>query len=370
MTFFAAKAIPWLMSAKLKTFLIENIDPQITPEQININKLFGQASYREYFRCHVSASNPELEKSYVIMQLPQGFSSPAEEITKTAPDAPKEFPFINVQKYLYSLEIAVPQIHAYDAQLGLILLQDLGDTSLEKTIENASGKFFEFYYQKVIDLLIQFQTATLNHQDKNCIAFYRQFDIDLLDWEFYHFLEYGIEDRLQIKVSDQDKQNYQDLTHSLSTLIFDMPQGLTHRDFQSRNLMFFGYHFYLIDFQDALKGPLLYDLVALLRDSYININPAILNNLINYYVTNLPEQHPYFNKLDLALNHFHLISLQRKLKDTGRFQYIKTEKNNPDFLPHVPQSLEYVKLAFSALKTNTTTQNLHGLISKYIKELS
>jgi len=367
------------MTENLVEFVIANTDPKPNPENIKIEKLFGQASTRQYFRVTIAPSPPrQVAPSRIIMKLPQGFSSPAEEITKIDPKAPKEFPFINIQKYLSKLKINVPQLYAQEADNGLILLEDLGNQSLETVIQKADSEFFLFYYKKVIDVLIDLQSKTLEHPSKDCVAYYRRFDEDLLNWEFMHFLEYGIEDAKGIKVTKQEQEQFTTITQQLSKQITEMPQGFVHRDYQSRNIFCKNYDFYLIDFQDALIGPLLYDLVALLRDSYINITPEQCEALLDYYLDHLPDSHPYAGQTQQAQNDFYLVTLHRKLKDTGRFQYIKTVKNNPDFLPHVPQSLEYVKHAFDQILSHSRPvakspsrdliQPLFNLISIYTGE--
>lgn len=333
---------------------------------IKIEKLFGQASSRQYFRATVAKSGDAV--NYVIMKLPQGFSSPAEEITKTGSGAPKEFPFINVQKYLKNLDVLVPQIFAFDAAPGLILLEDLGDKTLGQLVQDIEGEFFLFYYKKVIDSLIDLQTKTLNNPSKECVAYFREFDAQLLNWEFEHFLEYGIEDRKKTRLDEAQREQFKKITQKLSEQIVRTPQGFVHRDFQSRNILFKNYGFFLIDFQDALKGPLLYDLVALLRDSYINMTTDQTEKLLSYYAENLPSSHPYFNQSEKVKNDFYLISIQRKLKDAGRFQYIFTERKNPGFLVHVPQSLAYVKNSLFVLKNNPDCSELFDFLRLQLEE--
>lgn len=329
--------------------------------QIQITKLFGQASARQYFR-----ATHGTESAKIIMKIPGGFASPAEEFTKIHPDAPEEFPFLNVAKYLHNLDLPVPQVFHYDAAKGLVLLQDLGDESFENLIIKADGgPLVSFYYQKAIDLLIQLQTQTSQHPAKDCVAYFRQFDADLLNWEFDHFLEYGIEDRLKLQVAPADKQSFLENTRRLTNQITAMPQGFVHRDFQSRNLMFHEMDLYLIDFQDALIGPVLYDLVALLRDSYINLSPAAVDNLIDYYSAKLPATHPYSNKKAQIRTDFYTITLQRKLKDAGRFQYIDTVRKNPNFLVHIPWTLQFLKHAFNQVPQ---AAQLHSTLQKYVPE--
>ncbi|MCP5463764.1 MAG: phosphotransferase [Deltaproteobacteria bacterium] len=361
----------------LTDFVRQNIAPALREAPINIEKLFGQASARQYFRATLNADNEPL--TYVIMKMPQGFASPAEEITKLKDGAPQEFPFLNVQAYLKKIDVPVPEVYGQDAENGLLLLQDLGGQSLEDVVSKTSGEFRLFYYKKVIDTLLHLQTQAQQNPDPKCLVNFREFNTDLLDWEFYHFLEYGIEDRKMMKVSDDERDAFRNAAHSISLIIQNMPKSFVHRDFQSRNLMMHGYEFYLIDFQDALTGPQLYDLVALLRDSYIALSEAELDALLEHYHAGLSENNFYKNKKEQLYRDFFLITLQRKLKDTGRFQFIHTVKGNSMFLEHVPTSLSHIQHAFSWLENNKScldnslaeaVNELHKIVRDHLDEIN
>lgn len=349
----------------LQKFILSQSHLFPVAEGLSITKLFGQASARQYFRVF----SPITPSTFIIMKMPQGFASPAEEVTKTAAGAPQEFSFLNVQRYLHQLGVAVPRVLAIDAEAGLVLLEDLGDVTLESLVKDANGSFFEKTYQKALDLLIDLQSRTAGGdvEQKECVAYYRFFNTELLNWEFLHFLEYGIEDRFQIRVNDDPRAKFIKFSDEISTRIQNMPKGFVHRDFQSRNIMCKQDRFYVIDFQDALVGPCLYDVVALLCDSYIWFTSEQQQSLLDYYVDHVPAQHPYHGKKSQAQTDFSVLTLQRKLKDTGRFQYIHTVRGNSAFLIHVPWSLEYVKRAFVRLPEYAEFQNL---ISNYVAELS
>jgi aminoglycoside/choline kinase family phosphotransferase len=108
---------------------------------------------------------------------------------------------------------------------------------------------------------------------------------------------------------------------------------------------------YLIDFQDALIGPYIYDLVALLRDSYIQLPFVIVSRLVDHYINQgqaagLPWCHDA-----TAVHHaFHLQTVQRKLKDAGRFVFIERVKGNPSFLQYYDPSIFYVKQSLEELE--------------------
>src|SRR4029453_15473245 len=199
-----------------------------------------------------------------------------------------------------------------------------------------------------------------------CIAFERSFDETLLNWEFDHFLEYGIEDRFQTKIPEEEKKTFTEATRKISREISQSPYRFVHRDFQSRNLILKDYNIFILDFQDALLGPEAYDLVSLTRDSYVELSWDAVDQLIPHYLekrtqVKIPVADPKaFRRL------FDLVTLQRKLKDTGRFQFIHTVKKNPNFLVSVPASLRYVREAFSHLPE---LKGLQEWIGKYVSEL-
>jgi len=327
----------------------------------SLEKLFGEASYRVYYRATLQGG-----ETLIVMQMPPGKQSASEEITNY--EGPKlDPPFLNVARYLEKSGLPAPKVLDTDLPSGLILLQDLGDKTLEKLLPNCNESMRDFFYKQAIDLLLQLQKTGDQKPDPECMAFQRSFDLPLLLWEFEHFLEYGIEDRFSKKLPQKERKWLMETGHLLVDGIVKIPYGLTHRDFQSRNLMLYQYQFYLIDFQDALMGPPQYDLVALLRDSYVVLSDATVDALLDYYLegrkhVGLPPLDPETFK-----KQFQWITLQRKLKDAGRFQYIKKVKGNPNFLPHVPASLGYVKSAFAALPEY---QGMREVLAKYVPELA
>ena len=115
----------------------------------------------------------------------------SEEAAKGA--APTELPFINVQRYLARAGASVPEIYRYDAERGLIYLEDLGDITFESRVLDAGDDVRGRYYRQAIDQLVALQRYAAAHPDPECVAFSRGFDYDLLKWELDHFREYGLE---------------------------------------------------------------------------------------------------------------------------------------------------------------------------------
>ncbi len=309
--------------------------------------LAGQASLRRYFRLRGKSG-----RSFVLMQLPNGIASSVSEEISAQGLVAKELPFVAVTRYLERIGVPVPKLYFYLEGEGQILLEDLGDQSLEFLLRKGGEAFYLFYYKQAIALLLDWQEKTLRAPDAANIAFQRKFDFSLLYWECEHFLQYGVEDYFKIKIAPELRAPLEADFRRLCEEIMTLPTLLVHRDFQSRNLHLAGYELKCIDFQDALIGPFIYDLVSLLRDSYVVLSQDCVAALLDFY-----WQEAQMRGLSLGwgldkahfTRAFHLQTLQRKLKDTGRFQYIYTEKKNSDFLPYRVPSLGYVREAFAAL---------------------
>ncbi len=319
----------------------------------SITLLHGDASYRTYSRITL-----EDDKTFIVMKMPDGRSSASEEITNFSGSC-DELPFINIRNYLNKVGIAVPQVHFYDKPLGIMILEDLGDEMMLDLLINANDKVIEKLYKQAISLLIEIQLKSSDGTTAECIAFARSFDAELLDWEFDHFIEYGIEARLGKSIESSDLEVFQRESRTITEEIEAMPYGFTHRDFQSKNIIVQGNNLRLIDFQDALMGPGTYDLVALLRDSYFELPPEVLDKLLEFYARKVERP------AEEVWRDFDLITVQRKLKDVGRFIYIDRVKGNSWFLQHIPRSLQYVRDALERLPEHRA---LLEMLSNYIPE--
>jgi hypothetical protein len=319
----------------------------------DVVKLHGDASYRTYSRAIL-----EDGKSFVLMQMPLGKASVSEEITNFN-GTHKELPFINVARYLKKCGVNVPQIFRYFDEEHLMVLEDLGDNLMAGLVEKGDDGVRRNWYRRAIDLLTSLQEKTSSSEASECVAFRRSFDPILLNWEFDHFLEYGVEVRLGKKMTAEDRKVFTDETRKISAKIEKFKYGFTHRDFQSRNILIRNDDLSLVDFQDALMGPEVYDLVALLRDSYVELSPTLLEELVRYYCEKKGRP------LESVRREFDLVTCQRKLKDAGRFVYIDRVKKNPDFLRFIPTSLGYIRGALERLPEHAA---LLEVLKRYVPE--
>jgi hypothetical protein len=323
---------------------------------MQVTKLKGDASNRSYYR----VGRPP--RSWVVMVMPPDALKKSEEATKGEP--PKELPFVNVHRYLARLAVRVPAILRYDEPAGMMVLEDLGDVTFEQALDG--GRRREELYGRAIDLLARLRARAEREQDPACLAFGRSFDEDLYDWELHHFREWGLEVWSGKKPTPAEREELDRTFRSIARQLAAEPRGFTHRDYQSRNIMVKDGELVVIDFQDALLGPRQYDLVALLRDSYVELDLPFVDRMLDRYLAAFEQESGERIDARAFKDFFDLLTVQRKLKDAGRFEYINRVKGNPGFLVSIPASLRYVK---AALERRPELKGLQQLIGRYVPEV-
>lgn len=321
-----------------------------------IFRLKGDASNRSYYRI----GEPPL--SHVLMVMPRD-ASKSEEVSKGA--VPSELPFVNVQRYLQRLSARVPQILRYDPSAGIMVLEDLGDLTLERALESGADR--ERLYANAVEALAQLRAAAERHPDTQCIAFNRAFDEELYLWELDHFREWGMEAWSGRRPPAEEQSELNRIFREFSSRLAAEPRGFTHRDYQSRNLMLKNDQLVMIDFQDALLGPRQYDLVSLLRDSYVELDWPFVDRMIERYLQTLEKESGDAIDAPAFKRFFDLLTVQRKLKDAARFEYIHRVKKNSSFLVSIPASLRYVASAFERLPE---LSELRRIAARYVPALA
>ena len=312
-----------------------------------VTLLAGQASTRRYFRV-VTGGSPS---TCVVMQLPAEDRESPEE----------SYPFLNVQKFLMQRGFAVPKVYQAAIAQGMIGLEDLGDRTLELAVkESGDRSHVATLYKRTLSLIGSLQDLGAT-PDQDCVAFRRRFDFKLLRWELEHFSEWLLLEDRKIHLTDKEQAIVAESFDRIAQELADLPPVLVHRDFQSRNLMISGKgEVCVIDFQDALLGPHVYDLVALLRDSYVDLGSGQVHDLIDEFCIQRGLEAAGTRRL------FHLQTVQRKLKDAGRFVFIDRKRGNPAFLQSIPLSLNYVRDALSELPEYS---ELRFVLGKHVPEL-
>jgi len=320
---------------------------------IELTKLRGDASTRSYFRLQVAEAGARGPRSVIAMQLPEdAFGS--DEGGKPADS--ERLPFLEIAELLDSKGLPVPSVYVEDLTNGIILLEDLGDTTFEQQLRGTPRAEWRRLYGAAVDLLAELHERCASLSEASIVS-RRHFDRELIDWELDHFREWGLETPFGA-LDEAQSATLHGAFSKIGSAIEAMPEGFVHRDYQSKNLMVGpNGQLTLIDFQDALRGPRVYDLVALLCDSYVSLDVGLQESMIDRYAA-LRRIEPTELRRE-----FWLVTLHRKLKDAGRFIFIDRVHDNPDFLQWYPQSLLYVG---RAMERSPDFQGLGRLLAESI----
>jgi N-acetylmuramate 1-kinase len=289
--------------------------------------LKGDASDRNYYRANYTLeSSLEIPRSVIIMQLAK---------LETEPD------FNYMQKFLSNLDIPVPDIFHFDAKNGLLLLMDCGDTHLADQIAKEPDKTV-FWYQKAIDIIVAFHICATDTITPDSPAHSLFFDEEKLMWEMDFMLEHYVQGMLTSALSKDEKNKVREALRLLCKTLSKENRVFTHRDYHSRNIMIHNGKLKVIDFQDARMGPCQYDLVSLLKDSYVVLNESARSELLEYYIECMKQ-----NGREVIREPFYKIyewmSLQRNLKAIGTFAYQHKVLGNDRYLQYIEPTLDYLR---------------------------
>ena len=241
--------------------------------------------------------------------------------------------FILIRNHLAALDFPVPELLSQDHNDDFYLLQDLGDTTLYKTVKEQgwNPQTIEFY-QDTISLLLRLQSVAAKKFDPSCCYAGAYYDQQLIiDNELNYFLKAFVMGNCGQQVLPAVQHRLQFEFKSIAAAAATAPANFfLYRDFQSKNLMIKENKLFLVDFQGARLGPYYYDLAALVNDPYVDIPWSLREHL----------KTDYFNKLGIILKtdtpkrktfdyYYSLFSLIRTLQTLGAFGYlIGCEKNH------------------------------------------
>lgn len=270
------------------------------------------ASFRSYHRLSLQ------DKSFIVMDAP-----PPEEDCK---------PFVQINETLLASGINVPVIHHMDLEQGFLVLDDFGDTLYLPELNSNSA---DRLYSDAIKSLVTMQSKT-ETQD---IPVY---DEALLRREMALFTEWLLAKHLQIDLSNEETAAINTVFSLLVDNAIQQPQAFVHRDFHSRNLMITKTNNPgVIDFQDAVHGPISYDLVSLLKDCYIKWSKQEINGWLEFYLQQLSERGTEIDRQTFQ-RWFDLMGVQRHLKASGIFARLSLRDGKHHFLNDVPRTLSYI----------------------------
>ncbi|MES2771814.1 MAG: phosphotransferase [Pseudomonadota bacterium] len=288
-----------------------------------IEAVSGDASFRHYFR----------------LIFPDG-------ATRIVMDAPPEHedcrPFVKVAALLSEAGVHVPQVEAQDLDNGFLLLSDFGNTSY---LDALNAQTAPQLYRNAQQALIALQCAHSASDLKKCLP---QYDDALLSQELALFPTWYLERHLGKALDSAQQQTLDTVFASLKRNNLAQPYVLVHRDYHARNLMVTGTSFPatpgILDFQDAVYGPLSYDLVSLLRDAYIDWpEEQELDFVIRYWEMARQAGLPVASDFHDFYRDYEWMGAQRQLKVLGIFARLYHRDGKAGYLKDLPRVMFYLR---------------------------
>jgi aminoglycoside/choline kinase family phosphotransferase len=298
--------LPWVLKSL----------PELPRDQGELILVAGDASPRRYFRLQLQ------ERSLIIAEAP-----PATENNAA---------FVAVQALLAQAGVRVPNILAVDFERGYLVLEDLGARTLLPLLND---KTVDSYYQAAFAVLDKAGAIDISDRSLGC------YDSELLNEELSRFPEWFAERLLGYQLDEAASDMLQRFSARLVQSALDQPRVLVHRDFHSRNIMVLKSEaLAVIDFQDAVIGPVTYDLASLLRDCYIRWPADRVAAWVIERYQHLQSNGQLNGISELQYRQwFDWMGLQRHIKVLGTFARLSLRDGKSDYLADLPLVIAYVE---------------------------
>jgi aminoglycoside/choline kinase family phosphotransferase len=303
-----------VFSSWIESYLPSHVQ---VPSTVKIQPLAGDAGFRSYFRLN---TNPSL----IAVDSP--------------PHREKNSAYINISLFLQSNAVRTPVIYAVDFQRGYMLLEDFGEQLFQYAL---SAENRDTLYQLAESKLIEIQCCDLDGTSHSAPV--EDFDRGKLADEMALFEQWFVNQLLGVSLEADKKALLTQLFELLISSALQQPQVLVHSDYHCRNLMLLqNQQLGIIDFQDAMRGPITYDLVSLLRDCYVrHASDWVTQRALNYRhclqqagVQDLGDEQQF-------LRWFDLMGLQRHIKVLGIFSRLALRDNKNGYLKDIPLVMDY-----------------------------
>ena len=293
-------------------------------QAVGLNPITADASFRRYFRCIAGPM------SYVVMD-----ASPPQEDCR---------PFVNIARLLKDAGVNAPEILAADLSRGFLLLSDLGKQTYLDTlnVENAN------------DLLTDAMGSLIKWQQASQPEVLPAYDRALLHRELNLFTEWYLVQHLGVTLTAVESEILEDTFTILADSALAQPRVYVHRDYMARNLMVSTPNPGVLDFQDAVYGPITYDIVSLCKDAFLSWEQRRVDAWRRQYWQMARQAGLAVQPLPEFERAFDWMGLQRHLKVLGIFARINYRDGKPGYLRDTPRFLNYVRETGSLYKEFTS----------------
>jgi hypothetical protein len=284
-------------------------------ERFTLTPASEDASFRRYFRATLDDGS-----SLIAMDAP--------------PDKEDCRPFVHVARLLHEAGVHAPEVRGQDLAQGFLLLTDLGTRTYLR--ELAPGNAPQLFADAT-DALIRWQLATRPGE-------LPPYDEALLRREMQLFPDWYVARHLAVQMRDEQKNRLEQVFTLLAQSALAQPKVYVHRDYMPRNLMVCNPNPGVLDFQDAVTGPIAYDVVSLTRDAFLSWDEeSVLDWTVRYWEKARAAGLPVAADFGEFWRAFEWMGLQRHLKVLGIFARINYRDGKPRYLADTPRFIRYAR---------------------------
>ena len=296
--------------------LTEWLKGQFPGSVFNLAPASADASFRRYFRVTFP------DRSLIVMDAP-----PQHENCR---------PFLHIARLFEEAGTHVPHVYAQDLEQGFLLLSDLGNTTYLQALKAGNAREL---YGAATDALIAIQLASREHE-------LPPYDETLLLREMRLFPEWYIAKHLQVPLDEKQNATLETIFQRIIKNNLAQPRVYVHRDYHSRNLMVTDPNPGILDFQDAVYGPITYDLASLFKDAYLRWEEEqVMDWLIRYWEKARKAGLPVHDNFGEFYRDYEWMGVQRHLKVLGIFARLYHRDGKEGYLKDLPLVMDYLRRA-------------------------
>ena len=239
--------------------------------------------------------------------------------------------FILVTKKLNKAKVNVPNLYEVDQENGFLILSDLGDDLYSKKLDSETVYCL---YTDALEAIVKIQTKTDLSELESFDGLYQEENNLFIDWFLGNHLEINLDDKYLNSINTE--------FNKLNATLKEIPKTFVHRDFHSRNLIVTDANNPgVIDYQDAVIGPVTYDIVSLLKDCYVTWDDGLIDDMLESFFNRIKSSK--VNNISDFRYWFDMTGLQRHIKAIGIFSRLNYRDSKDNYLKDIPRTYSYIK---------------------------
>ena len=295
-------------------------------DSFSLSVLSADASFRQYYRVNKN------DISYAVMDCP--------------PEDKSLDSFLKITKILQQAKLNVPEIFDCNSTEGFLVITDLGNDLYSKKLNDETVYCL---YTDALEAIVKMQTKIDYSDLQDFDNFYEEENKLFIDW----FLKKHLGIELDSTSSSQINTEF----NKINNILKSIPKTFVHRDYHSRNLLITDINNPgIIDYQDAVMGPVTYDLVSLLKDCYVTWNDGLVEDMLESFFTRMKSD--TINNISDFRYWFEITGLQRHIKAIGIFSRLNYRDGKSGYLQDIPRTYAYMDKVLNKYKELSTLNEI------------